>query len=272
MGVVRPNRHRYLLSLADELHAQATRVRDLIGDAHFLSDGHHKEYLLIDVLQRHLPAGMVAARGFVISPANSVAVSREQDILVVDTMRESPVFNQGGVIIGFPNAVRAAVSVKTKMENETVRDSVAGLNTVRSLAAGHLDPRGIWCGAYYFDIDPALEGNPSLVFGQIARAVAAYPVFRSSSPSPHPVPLGPDLHCSAHELAFKLDHGYASDQVTTIPAKLRGYRCRGLATAIFLGELLDHLATGRGSGGTDFTHLADDEGGGTELIGEKELA
>jgi hypothetical protein len=41
---------------------------------------------------------MLAARGFVISPTDSSAVSTEQDILVVDTMQDAPVFNQGGMI------------------------------------------------------------------------------------------------------------------------------------------------------------------------------
>src|SRR4051794_17511886 len=50
MSSLLPNRQRYLVSLAEELYAQANRVRDLIGDAHWLSDGHHKEYLLIDLL------------------------------------------------------------------------------------------------------------------------------------------------------------------------------------------------------------------------------
>jgi hypothetical protein len=55
---IRPNPAGYLKSIADELTVQANRVRDLIGNAHWLSDGHHKEYLLTALLQRHLPSGL----------------------------------------------------------------------------------------------------------------------------------------------------------------------------------------------------------------------
>src|SRR5437588_11053414 len=102
MTGVQPNRHRYLLSLADELHTQSTRVRDLIGDAHWYYDGHHKEYLLVELLRRHLPSGMLASRGFVISPTDPGSQSREQDVLVVDVTQEAPLSSQGGVIVVSP--------------------------------------------------------------------------------------------------------------------------------------------------------------------------
>jgi len=72
-----PNRNRYLASLSAELRAQATRVRDLIGDRHWLSDGHHKEYLLKDMLARHVPSSVAVSRGFVTHPNRADLVSRE---------------------------------------------------------------------------------------------------------------------------------------------------------------------------------------------------
>jgi hypothetical protein len=203
MAGVQPNRHRYLLSLADELHLQSTRVRDLIGDAHWYYDGHHKEYLLVDLLRRHLPSGMLASRGFVISATDPEHRSREQDVLVVDVSQEAPIFNQGGVIIVFPRFVRAAISVKTTMDSGTVADSVAGLNSVRDVAAGIVDPRLLWCGAYFFEVDEPVARNPSLSYGHIARAVQDNPVRPPVPPPTHPCPMGPDLYCSARDLAYK---------------------------------------------------------------------
>jgi hypothetical protein len=269
MSGIQPNRQRYLLSLAEELHSQANRVRDLIGEAHWLSDGHHKEYLLIDLLRRYLPSGLTAARGFVVSPTDPGAVSTEQDVLVVDTLQESPVFNQGNMLIAFPRAVRAAISVKTKLDNDSVRDSVSGLSTVRNVAMGHINSRAMWCGAYYFDLDPAVSRNPALVFDQVRRAVKGSPVIPPVSPQPHPWPAGPDLHCSARELAFKLQHAYVSDPDTTVPPRLLGYRCQGLATAIFLGELLDHIAAERGAGDADFSRFTECDA--IELLGIEPL-
>jgi hypothetical protein len=260
MAGVRPNRRRYLLSLADELHLQSTRVRDLIGDAHWYSDGHHKEFLLLELLRRHLPSGMVASRGFVISATDTDHRSREQDVLVVDVTQEAPVFSQGGVIIVFPRFVRAAVSVKTTMDSATVADSVSGLNSVRDVAAGAADPRLLWCGAYYFEADAEVMNNPLLPYGHIARAMERNPVREPVPPAAHPCPVGPDLHCSAKELAYKLRHAYTSDEGAVAGARLLGYLCNGLGTALFLGELLDHLAATRDAADSDFSYFAD--GGG----------
>lgn len=264
MPRVRPNRYRYLLSLADELQAQSTRVRDLIGDAHWYYDGHHKEYLLVELLRRHLPSGLVASRGFVISPTDSELRSKEQDVLVVDVTREAPVFNQGGVIVVFPGAVLAAISVKTTLDSRTVEDSVKGLNSVRDAASGHLDPRLIWCGAYYFEVDRAVDATPSLAFGHVGRAIGGNKMRTPVPPPSHPCPVGPDLHCSAKDFAFVLEHAYHSDVGTTVGPRLLGYRCHGLATAIFLGKVLDHVATARGASGSEFSFFAD--GGLIELL------
>src|SRR5262249_51784066 len=152
----------------------------------------HKEYLLVDLLRRHLPSGMLASRGFVISATDPELRSREQDIIVVDVSQEAPVFSQGGVIIVFPRFLRAAVSVKTTMDSGTVADSVAGLNSVRNVASGIMEPRLLWCGAYYFEVDPAVTNNPSLPYGHIAGAMESNPVRAPVPAPPHPCPLGPD--------------------------------------------------------------------------------
>ena len=99
MSKTRPNRLQYLRSLADELRSQANRVRDLIGGAHWLSEGTHKEILLVELIKRHLPAGMIAARGFLVNDTDHSIVSKEQDILIVDTLAEAPMFKQGGLVL-----------------------------------------------------------------------------------------------------------------------------------------------------------------------------
>lgn len=257
MAISQANRVRYLVSLAEELLAQATRVRDLIGNAHWLTDGHHKEYLLAELLRRHLPAGMIAARGFVIDPDNEAACSREQDVLIVDTMTEGPVFNQAGVVIAFPRAVRAAVSVKTVCKKETVVESVENLNSVRAMVMKHQPATAVWCGAFYFEPDSTVDNNPCKPLKYIADAVQASPLPTALALAPHPIPRGPDLHCTGREYAYKLNHAYSQAEGRVVPAKLLGYRCQGQATALFLGNLLDHLARVRGQNDCDFTSLAE---------------
>jgi hypothetical protein len=243
--MVQPNHMQYLTSLAAGLAVQATRVRDLLGDTHWLTDGGHKEFLLIDLLKRHIPHGMIASRGFVISETDPTRRSREQDVLIVDAMEEAPIFNEGGVIISFPRAVRASISVKTEMCNSEVKNSVLVLNSLRTVAGPDLDPATIWCAAYYF-VEP---DNPVLVYDQVARGTSQARVPDSHNGFKR---ITPDCHSSSENFLFKTDHGDNNS-----PTVLRGYKCSGLATALFLGQLLEHLALSRGATQTGFGSFSD---------------
>jgi hypothetical protein len=238
---------RYLKSLALELNSQARRVRDLIGSRHWLTDGAHKEYLLAEIIRRHAPAGYGVARGFVVSSVHADLCSREQDILVIDTTQEAPVFNQGGVVIAFPGSVRAAVSVKTNLGSEEVADSIATLRSVTDVVIGSSsDAARVWCGAFFFDPSDAVSADPSKVYGYIAKAVQDLNGGRSHR-LPDPCP---DLLATAEDLLFRQ---YREDEQT---GKVVGFRCGGLASAIFLARLLDHLATERGAHRAEFADFA----------------
>lgn len=252
MAPVTPDRNRYLVSLTEELSAQSTRVRDLIGSRHWLSDGHHKEYVLGSVLRRHLPAGILLGRGFVISPTDSAQCSSEQDLLVVDCTREAPIFDQGGLIIVFPNQVLAAVSVKTTLGPSEVATSVEGLNSVRSLVnLASPDSSDFWCGIYCFEVNQAVSKNPHLPCKYLSDAFAKYPVRVSPLSTHHHIP-GPDLLCASQDVVYKVQPREADGT-----PRIVGLSCNGLATAVFLGNLLDHLARCRGGGGSDVASFVD---------------
>ena len=70
----------YYRSLTAETDALKDRVRHLIADAHWLTDGEWKESVLRSVLRRHLPAHIGVGRGFIISPAS---VSKQIDVWTV---------------------------------------------------------------------------------------------------------------------------------------------------------------------------------------------
>ena len=257
MNRIKPNWLRYLESLAAELYSQSTRVRDLIGDAHWLSDGHHKEYLLLGLINRHLPSGMLASRGFVISPNEPSRISTEQDILVVDASIEAPVFLQGSLAICFPAQVRAAVSVKTTLNAAAIRDSVRGLATVKRVAKDDgIDTRSIWCGSYFFEVSPEVARDPTHVYHYLSDDQEEMAGSGLASSTAHHNCLLAFL-CSARDLAFKLQHLYSGDDTDRYLQKVIGYRCASMATALFLGELLDHLAYSRSASEGTFAHFAD---------------
>lgn len=133
--IVVHSKKEYFKSLGAELEAQALRVRQLIGSAHWGHDGRHKELLLQNLIRRHCPSTVLVSTGFVVSPATLNIRSLEQDILIIDTSVEAPLFHQGHLAITFPQALIAAISVKSTMDDETVKDVITEITT-RS-QAGH---------------------------------------------------------------------------------------------------------------------------------------
>lgn len=257
MARVKSQWHRFLSSIAEELISQSNRVRDLIGSKHWLTDGHHKEYLLAALLRRHLPAGVIATRGFVVSPDDPDACSNEQDILIVDATKEAPLFNQGDVIIAFPRTVLASVSVKTAMDKETVGDTCLGLKSVRDVAKDNVDPRQIWCGGYFFDVGDAIRNDPGIVYRYMDEFLKASPCERPILRPIHPYPIGPDMLCAAGDLAYRIDFGDGAGTGADAWPKVLGYRCDGMASALFVAQLLDHVAVARGQTEADFAGFSD---------------
>lgn len=237
---MKPAKSDYFNSLASELTAQSSRVRQLIGDAHWGHDGRHKETLLKDMIRRHSPAQTVVSSGFVISPNNVEIRSSEQDILVVDISTEAPLFQQGDLVIVFPHSVIAAISVKSTMKESTLKSVIDGLRTVRAVARdGDALPSQIWCAGFFYAVDYAWLSEPEYIYDKIRKYVLANPAPAPILDSGQPHALGPDLIVDSHELAFLLDYERHGDENR---AKIRGYACKQAATAVFLSCMLEHVS------------------------------
>lgn len=250
-----PNRLRYFRSLSDELRAQSTRVRDLIGDAHWLSDGHQKEYALLELLRRHLPSGFAASRGFVISPTQSSVCSKEQDILVVDTLIEAPAFSQGNLVITFPSAVVAAISVKSTMKEDAITDSIEGLASVLQVCRAHCSLARIWCGAYFYENSFAQVATPATHF---ERGLDKY--------CDGVLPTGDNSSRLFFAEATGLILQAQVDRERTTHRKLSGHHCQELSTSFFLASLMNHVAMLRGRPDCSFALASELEGASPQLI------
>jgi hypothetical protein len=165
---MKPDMPSYLLSIGSEIRAQASRVRQLIGDKHWLSDGHHKELIIRRVLERHLPRDVLVCHGFLMDPTAG-RVSREQDILIVDARGQAPIFNDGGLVVAHPASVMATISVKTRAGKSEIEDTVRGLWSVRECCLDIVAPSDVWAGMFAFESDVKDE----TLYGYIADAVAA---------------------------------------------------------------------------------------------------
>lgn len=139
-----------LESWADELLSRALRVRNLIGDAHWLSDGHHKEEIVREYLVRHLPQSLRVTRGFVCSTDADTRVSPEVDVLITDQESELPWFAEGALIITPPSAARGQIHVKTEFGIKEITDVLEAIFSTCESCEPHRDPSDLWSGAIFF--------------------------------------------------------------------------------------------------------------------------
>jgi hypothetical protein len=147
---VRPNTANCLESWADELLSRANRVRNLIGDAHWLSDGFHKEELLRQFLTRHLPASLRVTRGFVRDSTTNTNVSPEIDVLVTDAEAELPWFFEGTLMIVPPSSVRAHLHVKTEIGPTELTSVFNSALRVYKTCEHTRDCGRLWSGGVFF--------------------------------------------------------------------------------------------------------------------------
>lgn len=107
-------------SIADELEAVKNRVRYIIEDRSWQTDGAWKESVLRTVLARHLPATVGVGHGFVVEPDG---ISTEIDILLYD--KTKPVlYADGSLVFVNSDSVLGIIEVKTRIDPRNLRRAV----------------------------------------------------------------------------------------------------------------------------------------------------
>ena len=112
----------YFESLSGEFEALKNRVRCMIGDSHWPTEGGWKESVLRKAVRDKIPSSVDVASGFLVAPRasggllESRGTSRQIDLLVYDSMTPA-LFKDGGMAIIQPNSARAIVEVKSKIES-----------------------------------------------------------------------------------------------------------------------------------------------------------
>lgn len=225
--------------------ALADQVRSLIGDAHWLSDGHHKELLLGDVLRRHLPPHIQARRGFVLGAQGTPhECSTEQDILLVDTSRGLPMLSTPDLVVAYPQQVVAAISVKTKLRKSELTDAIRGLQSVgNTLVAAGVD-QDVWGGVFFYECSNARRRHARTTLANIKAAVqdtgpvAAPKSYQQSRPLL--------MHCLGVLAGpfFQTRRQPAGD-ITSM--KIHCYDAGPDAAALFVASLLRHISAPHGS-------------------------
>jgi hypothetical protein len=110
-------------SINEELISLKNKVRNLIKNAHWVTDGELKESILKNIIRRHMPKNIEVGRGFIINENNC---SRQIDILLFDN--SYPIlFRDGDLVFVTPDAVRGIIEVKTTANSEDVRKAFENL-------------------------------------------------------------------------------------------------------------------------------------------------
>jgi hypothetical protein len=223
---MQPDRRACFQSWAEELKSRSDRVRNLIGGAHWLSDGHHKEELVREFLIRHLPKRYRVSRGFICPVVQGETVSREIDILVTDSEADLPWFFEGGLAIVPPGSAVAQIHVKTRFATKELADVLCSGSYNDAVFQGALSNRSLWFGAIFFSSGEALGAEEM-------QSVWAAAVEKLHERNPTRLP---DCIAILDGPAFLLKPSGGDDSVT-----IRAYDCGTASPAVFLSHLYDSV-------------------------------
>lgn len=122
----------YFRSLSAELDSLKSRVRHLIDDNHWQTDGEWKESVLRTILQRSAPSNVTVGRGFIVDRERS---STQIDVLIYDN--SYPVlYKDGDLVFISPASCRAIIEVKTSVTRQAFLQAVRKLGDNAHLARG----------------------------------------------------------------------------------------------------------------------------------------
>ncbi|MCB2191423.1 MAG: hypothetical protein KQI62_07655 [Deltaproteobacteria bacterium] len=112
---VERNFKRFFESISSELQATQNRIRDLIGSAHWGTEGSYKEIILREIIKRHLPEVFHVGTGFA---SGTASTSHQTDILITDK-KHPTYFKQHDLRVVPCEAVCCTVEVKTRVNGRS---------------------------------------------------------------------------------------------------------------------------------------------------------
>lgn len=140
----------YLESWSSEIDARKNRVRQLIGDAHWLSDGHHKESILREFFSNYLPKDLSIGRGFVKTTRDLTQCSPEVDILISDPSLNPPLFSEGDLQIVDSSSLVGQIEVKTTLNKRNLVDALCNVSRTQALIGNYSDADAVWKGIFFY--------------------------------------------------------------------------------------------------------------------------
>lgn len=141
----------YYESLGAELEALKNRIRYIMDDPHWLTDGEWKESVLKNVLRRHVPGTVNIGRGFIFTPERC---SSQIDILIYDN--SYPIlFKDGDLVFITPDAVCGIIEVKSKVDTNILRKAIPKLSENARLI--NSKERNCFVGLFSYEVSDSIS-------------------------------------------------------------------------------------------------------------------
>lgn len=160
----------YLESWSDELIARASRVRQLIGDRHWLTDGHHKEVIVREFLTRYLPTTLDIGSGFIKS-LDGGSCSPEVDILISDCSKHPAYFNEGGIQILSPSSTIAYLEMKSSFGSSSLCKALSAVSNTQLSLKEHKNK--VWRGICFATVDKKYPSFQKTVHEKLTELISS---------------------------------------------------------------------------------------------------
>lgn len=131
-GKVLPEFRKFASSFTLSFEAERNRMRDLIGAEYRHPSGVFREEILRKFLAGMLPSSLSVDTGYV-HGFKEGRTSKQIDILIWDSNRFPAIFRAGQFVVVSPEAVVAAIEVKSNMQPRDIRDGVQNLRSLVEL-------------------------------------------------------------------------------------------------------------------------------------------
>jgi hypothetical protein len=238
-----------LQSWSDELLSKADRVRNLIGDKHWVSDGYHKEELVRQFLIRHLPSRLRITRGFICHSDHKSNVSPEIDVLISNRNLGLPWFVEGELVIVPPSCAVGQIHVKTKCESKEVNSVLETTCNVFESCEMHRNGEQLWSGAVFFDDvrHENAKGHAQKLLNYIVK-------YLDSKNGRSTRAFFPDCLAIVNGPITIFDKESQSGQCNS-KLRVRMFECQRLSVAIFLSLFFDTISQQQSNRRSEWTQF-----------------
>jgi hypothetical protein len=192
------NPTEYFKSISDELDVLKDRVRSIISNHHWPTDGEWKESILRTILRRHLPSTVEVARGFIIQSSRiSTQISTQIDIMIID-ISKPVLYRDGDLVFVTPDSVRGIIEVKTKLQPANISRAFEALannaQIIRNMRISNGLEEYIFIGLFSYEenapcervlqgLKDAAQGNTKRVINHVCIGKRDFFRFWEESPN-----------------------------------------------------------------------------------------